>query len=731
MKKPKISKPDADRFGRHLAMVLTRAIMYKPHHPYVKQSSDTLYQMAIKVLDNVSPLVFSVHREQCFVDEEALDPRANVSKVISHFKNVGIESITFYKELSRDELATFLEVYVDAAKYPDIDAASWALVEKDVRNLKINHVTFAKITRDEKIAPREVGEELRIETQAGDQDRSKKMLYDMLLETALSDELRQSFDVAGLLENPAAVSRDMIERDLQSHGGNTVSNRHPGPILLEQLDTLGKEVDRSVEGKDGTELSRLAEAVFELKRQLVEGIEAQKALAVSYADEESIRSKAHEITDGVLIRLIREEYKAGKISAARLAQILRRLIPETNELKRVLPKIKRALLEEGMPLQEYWKLVRELGKELQSDELASVLHASSKEVGVDGRELIDEIRRNPVQVAELICLAAEVQKATGDTKVLTEVLVDYVERLGPQLALDTLSRQDRDADKHLRRVIADLEAHIGTRLRNMQVGDDVLTQLEERINRRLDVIIERFRDDLPRNRPIAGPEARPTNLSLLNMLEQTVGDNAELREVLSTVRGKFEAERMDPNDFGRIHAEILDQIQIRRQQRPRGKIRPGLLQPRGVMYFAEKEIARAKRYNVPFSILCFSIVKGQSRDLQPPGNIAPHDVTEAILNKLAIVLREADVLGHIEKGRMVVFLPMTAGKQARSALRRCLKVLNSEPVIVDGVPVSPRITGIAQGFDPDMTPDVTAFVRAALHELEHMISRVKNLGVFL
>jgi hypothetical protein len=89
------------------------------------------------------------------------------------------------------------------------------------------------------------------------------------------------------------------------------------------------------------------------------------------------------------------------------------------------------------------------------------------------------------------------------------------------------------------------------------------------------------------------------------------------------------------------------------------------------------------------------------------------------------------VLGHLEKGRMVVFLPMTAGKQARSVLRRCVKMLNSEPVIIDGVALSPKITGIAHGFDPSMKPDVNAFVKAAVHELEHMISRVKNLGVFL
>ena len=731
MDKRRIAKQDSDRFGRHVAIVLTRATMYKPRHPYVKQSSDALYHMAKKLLETVSPLVFSLHREQCFVDEEPLDPRVNVSRLISHFKNVGIESISFYKGLSQDELETFLELYVDAAKYPDIDSLCWVLVDRSVKNLRINHVIFTKITRDQKITSRDANQEPRLAANPEDTDRSKKLLYDVLFEGALTDALEESLNVASLVENPSAMSRDMIQRDMKSYQECPAKDRHAGPVLLNQLDSLGKKVDQTVKHGDGVELSRLAEAIFELKRQLMEGIEAQKALDVSYSDEESIRSKADEITDSVLIRLVREEYKAGKISAARLAQILRRLIPETDELKRVLPKIKRALLEEGMPVEEYWKFVREIGKELQSDELARVLQESSEEAGVDGRELIQQIKRNPVRVAELICLAAEVQKATGDAKLLTELLVDYVERLGPELALDSISKKDGDPDKHLRGVIAELEVNIGNRLRTMNVGGDVLAQLEERINKRLDEILERFKNDLTRSHPVTNLETRPAKFNLLDVLEQTAGENAELREVLSTVRAKVQSEVLNQNDFGEIHAEILKQIQIRRRQQAKGKTRPGLLQPRGVTFLLRKEMARAKRYNISFSVLCFSLVKGLSQDQQLPRTFSQQALIDAILNKLAIILRDADVLGQLEKGRMIVLLPMTEGKQARSALRRCLKVLNSEPLFVDEIPVSPKITGIAHGFDPSMKPDVDAFVKAVAHELEHMISRVKNLGMFL
>jgi hypothetical protein len=629
------------------------------------------------------------------------------------------------------ELESFLEVYVLAASSLDVDSMIRSLIDRGVQNIKLNHVMFTKITVDEKVISRDVAQELSPQASKEDLDRSRKALYDMLFESALTDEVQQSLTINSLLQDPTEASRKVIQLDLKRCQQSDAKDQRPGLVVLNQLQTLGKELEGGLERKDGLELSEVAGAVYALKRQLLEGIEAQKTLDVRYANEESIRSEANEIADNVLVRLVKEEYKAGKISAARLAQILPRLIPETDELKRVLPKIKRALLEEGMPLEEYSRLVQELGRELQSEELTRVLQESSREAGVDGKELIQEIKRNPVRVAELVCLAAEVHRASGDPKLLTEVLVDYVERLGPQLALESRPSKGGDTDAHLRGVISQLGSSIVNRLKTTDTGGDIVAQLEEKINKRLDLILEKYRNDLARSsaRAASGEEAK--KLNLLDMMEQSVGDNVALREILSAVRSRVQSEGMDENDFGQIHAEILRQIQMSRQKQPKKETRPGLLQPRGIRYLLGKEMARAKRYKLPFSVLCLGIVGGRSHDELPSGPTAQQNLIEAILNKLAIIIRDADVLGQLEKGRIVVLLPVTDGKQARVALRRCLKLLNAEPVLVDGISVSPKITGIAHGFDPNMKPDVEAFVKAATTELEHMISRVKNLGMFL
>jgi hypothetical protein len=731
VKRPPISKRDADKFGRHLSLLFTRATMYKPDHPYVKQAADTFYQVADKLLQSVSPLVFSMNRKQIFVDEEMLDPRVNVARVISYFESNGIQSISLYTGMRKDELEAFLEVYVAASKYPNIQAMNSALIEKNINNLKINYVFFTKMTVDETVTARKTGGALGATLPKVDDQSSRKLFYNMLLEEAMVDELRKNLSVTNLLRNPVGVSQNMIRLDVKSQDESNPNGRGSGPILLNQLQMLGDQVEKAVKGEAGIGLPELAPAVFALRRQLLEGMELQKSLGTIYADEENIHGKTDEIADNVLMQLVRDEYRAGNISAARLAQILRRLIPERHELKRVLPKIKQALLDEGMPAGEYWSLVRELEKELESDELARVLHDSSKEAGVDDKDLIREIKRNPVQVAELICLAAEIQKGSGDPKVLTDVLVDYVERLGPQLALDSASGSKTDDRQHLRQVIAELEASIVKQLKSKDASDHVIAELEERINRRLDTMFEKFSSNLPRQEAPSATDDREINLTLLHMVEQNVGNNVELREVLRAVRAKMHAERIDENDFPRIYAEINKQIQARRQEKSKRRTRPGLLQPRGVMFLFRKEMARAKRYNQPFSVLCFSAVEAHAQNLAPARGVTDQAVVEAVLNKLAIILREADVLGQLEQGRMVALLPMTEAQQARVVLRRCLKVLRTEPVLVAGVPLTLKMAGVVHGFDPSTKPDVDAFIQAMANELEHMISRVKNINMFL
>jgi hypothetical protein len=78
--------------------------MYSANHPFQIEAINAAYQSLDRLLQTISPEVFILNREQFYVDEEPLDPRLSVSRLMAHFKKIGIESISFYKGVEKNDL---------------------------------------------------------------------------------------------------------------------------------------------------------------------------------------------------------------------------------------------------------------------------------------------------------------------------------------------------------------------------------------------------------------------------------------------------------------------------------------------------------------------------------------------------------------------------------------------------------------------------------------------------
>jgi GGDEF domain-containing protein len=506
-----------------------------------------------------------------------------------------------------------------------------------------------------------------------------------------------------------------------------------GGMLFQQLEVMRVEVEKHLEGKSSVALADLAGAVFDMKKQLLEGIEAQKALGVAYENEAAILDHANELTDRVLLQLIKDEYQQGKISPARVAQIIRRLIPEAAELKRLLPKIKAALIEEGMPHTQYLELVQELGRELQSEGLATILQQSGEEIGVDGNQLIAEFKQNPEQAAQLIYLASEIRKGTGDNDTLAEILAGYVEQVGSHMAMD--EAQDKDNPEHLKQVVSSIESKIVSQLGKMDVGGDVITKLEERLNSRMETVLGQMRSEWLKTRGQSGDgggSAKPhKSLSVLQTLEQSVSEHDELGEILKIVREKVETGEIDENDYKRIQDEISNQKQLIKERETNRVMPTGVIKASAMAFILEKEIARANRYDYSFSALAFSMVRIKPRVKVKAGVINNEILMESVLALLAETFREVDILGQLGKNTIVALLPLISREDSKKALNRVMNILQDEPINIKGVPVDFRFAGIAITFDGQHTPDTKSFIRVLSGRLQDMANRLKNIQSFM
>jgi GGDEF domain-containing protein len=730
MAQPKISQQELVKFSRVTVLLFNRVTVYSVNHPYTKETLDQFHQAVEQMLSSVSPIVLLLVHDQLSIDDEPLDPRINVGKIVTHFKKTGIQSISFDKGLDKNELRTFLEVITAVHKYPDADAMKKALTTKGVKAIKINHVFFKKVTADDEVVPIEVLRSLAPEMDEGVQFESKKLLIDMVLQSVLTEEFSKSFTVENLVQNPGILSKNLIEADLVSARSDVSGELRPGHVLMHQLGILDKELEENLSDGTGTELFRIADALFEMKRHLAQGVASQKSVDIVYVNEEAILDKVNEMTDRVLSRIVKEEYKASKTNIGRLAQVLRRLIPDVPELKRLMPQIKAALLEEGMSLPEYLKLISELARELQNEDLTRVLQESAEEIGIDGQTLIQEFKTNPSQAAELIFLAAEIRKGTGDERELTELLVEYVERLGSKLTVDIAKQDHAAGEGQLRRIVATIESSIVERLKKMEVQDDIIKRLEEKFNSRINELVDKVKLDWIRSMSGQQAEGIRTNLSVLQMLEQTVSESTELGEVIEVIRSKVEANEIDENDFSQLYTEMVKEQQ-RRAEGSRHIDTPIPVIPEyNLLFSLEKEIARARRYFTPLSVLAFALVKVKPRDGTPVESLSNQTLKTAICQRIFTIVRDSDIIGQMGTNKLLVLLPMTSHSGASTALQRCLKLIHSHPIEVDGISMDIKAAGVMMSFDQTFKGDAKAFFDFLSADLAHMETRIRNLQAY-
>jgi hypothetical protein len=348
-------------------------------------------------------------------------------------------------------------------------------------------------------------------------------------------------------------------------------------------------------------------------------------------------------------------------------------------------------------------------------------------VGLDGEELIQEMKENPVEVAELISLAAEIKKGTGDEKLLTDIMVDYVERLGTKLGRDAVKEEGDGEEKHLRKVMTGIESGIVKRLKKMDVSSDMIENLENRLNQRMDDIMDKMRREWVRSQSGLPPEDDKSQLSVLQILEQGVTEGEELGEILKAVRSQVDAGEIDENDFKQIYAEIARQKQLKREKEAKRQLPAGVLKTGHFMLFLDKEISRAKRYDTPFATLSYTIIKAKPEHPVPANTITQTLLIEAALTKLFNIVRDTDIVGLLGKNTMVAILPMTPPQDAKLALKRSMRLLHAGPVEVAGYPIEVKMAGVATIFHSKRTPDLKSFIKIVSSDLMDMSIRVKNI----
>jgi len=464
----------------------------------------------------------------------------------------------------------------------------------------------------------------------------------------------------------------------------------------------------------------MLETIYKLKENVLENIRLQRETGKLTSTDELAINEINQISYQVIVRLIKEEYRNDrKISVKRLAQIIRRMLPDIKELKYLLPQLKDGLFAEGMSPSDYLSLVKELNKELDSDELIQLMVEASEVVGLTLNELVEGIKEAPEEAAKLIVLAAEIKKGgvRTDDQQMSAVLSDYIEKVSRALALQSPEAAAPGGGVMLKAAVTRIEREIIDRLKSQNVGVNTVSEVAQLLANQFAETVSVLQGDWVRTN-IAGSKKLNEEM-LLSIIEQ-VAEHGQKGGVTEEIRAILVS-----NGFS---AETIDAIVQKAQLRAASAIIHSIEIPTDVFnaklttFFLNREIKLNQRYNLPFSTMLVSYEEivdlrtFTTIELTPDIHI---QLTNQSLNFLKdMQKRDLDVLGICtfdDTSLPFMVLPMTELIGALYVKKRIEKDLPHHEFIVNDITVhvEPKIT--VTGYNKKLTPDMDSYLKAIYH----------------
>ena len=699
-----IDLKQALQIARTFNLAFNNAFMFGGEHQTTKDSSVNFFNMLVPALDAAGILTVSVERGSVYLENHCVDKLVSVARICSRLTKAGVQSVTFDKDAVLEGIQALFYMFGSLADFKDVETMQNHLRNNNISGVRINYVVYQKVTVDEAI----VNKELLSETQ-------------LLGNLQALNKGNDGQSVPGDIRSGLA---DILSLGTSVYGSagadaSSLSREEYDSFISTQIKTMNRQLNVSLEPEDDTPLSpaEMLESVYKLKENILEHARIQQETgAIAAADERAI-NEINQLSYQVIVRLIKEEYRNDKtISVKRLAQIIRRMLPDIKELKYLLPQLKDGLFAEGMSPADYLLLVKELSKELASDELMQVMVEASDLIGLTFNELVDGIKDAPEEAARLIVLASEIKNGgvAVDDQQMSAVLSDYIEKVSRSLALQSPEVSASGGGVMLKAAVSRIEQEILERLKNQKISPDTVADVARNLASQFTETVSSLKGDWVKSS--IGSSVQPDEEAVLAIFEQVIENGKYGYSVSEEIRSHL---------IGKGYsAGSLDEIFKKAQVRAASVITHSLEIPEGVYdtsntnFFINREIKLHLRYNTHFSTLLISYEK-----VVDPWTTAVLEITPDITNQLTsqalgllkeVMKRDTDIIGMYALNTTTIplmILPMTELAGALYIQKRLKKDFVSHKFIINGivVQVEPRISALS--YAKKLAPDKESYLK--------------------
>lgn len=661
-----------EQLARLFNVAFNGALLYGGDHPTTKKSAEPFFAVLSAVLPNINALSIVYDRESLFIEDTCIDKIINPKRISSQFVKAGIASVTFENGVRLEDIQAFIKIS-GVTHETTIDEIGGELKAAGVRGIRLNYIRYGKITDDQAVVGKDEHYSESTGETAGDSLEYKNLSRETL------EQLQSIVSLSSLLEQPrktASILKSGIE------------NPEAQESTLNALSELRKEIGSS----NPPSLDVLLNAVFELKSDLSDAIEIQKATGRILSASEPVTAQVDNLTVDVIVKLVKEEYGSGSLSLKRLSQIVLRMLPDLNELKRVLPRLKNVLVEQGMPLTDYCQLVTLLDAEVQSEMLSGSLSEAAEGIGVSVKEIVTAIKAQPTEAARLIYLAAEIkQGAHNDDDYLSTLLTEYIEKVSTDLVVDRKEVSGPQGSQVLRSMLQRLEEQLVEKMKSYGVEGNVMLQVQNQLSSRFEQLVGHASDQwISTIIPDDHSAADSAVAKITSFFGQAFTSDKTRDSLIGALKNKgYNQQRIDLF-FNRLTEQVASGQTT--------NLPANILSSNNMLFLLNREIKLQARYSIPLSTMMITVshiaVNGAFRAVHSDENDI---LLPQLFSFVKKSLRETDLVGSLGKpfaSAVFVIMSMTSEDDAVKVAERITSYFDSNKFVIgnDSVVVQPAVS---------------------------------------
>lgn len=391
------------------------------------------------------------------------------------------------------------------------------------------------------------------------------------------------------------------------------------------------------------------------------------------------------------------------------------MLPDIKELRYLLPQLKDGLFAEGMPPADYLLLVKELCKELASDDLVQVVAEAAEHVGLSFSELLESIKDAPEEAARLIVLASEIKKGgvAADEQQMSALLSDYIEKVSRSLALQSPEVTANGGGVMLQAAVSRIEREIVAKLTAQNVSPAIVQEVAQTLARQFTATVAGIKGDWLKSR--IHQAEQPNEETVLSILEQVVEQGKQGRSVTEEIQTLLIARGYSP--------ETITGIIQKAQKRAASVVLHPLELPAGVhnakntCFFVNREIKLHARYKTIFSTMLISYER-----VVDPWTTAVLELTSDMVSQLTnqslellkgVMKRDTDIIGVYELAPThipLMILPMTDASSALYIQKRLRKAFKNTQFLLNGIIVEVEPTISVLGYTKKLATETAAYL---------------------